>query len=116
MRGEGGKDAPVCFQDLITTKFRETRPMNREKQEQKKRQAEYLNSLDSALDRIFERADDLGFAGNKLASLAGVCNRTVYRIDNRKTRLPRLKTIWLLAKAVGMRFALEEVRRMRRAS
>lgn len=64
----------------------------------------YLESLNRLVDVLFTRANrsdnmntDVGFA-----KAANVCMSTVRKLRHGYTRLPRLLTVWRLARAVGM--------------
>ena len=60
---------------------------------------EYLNQT---VDQIYQRATDIGWTWNELAQMAGVHPSTVYKLGMRITRLPQLRTMFLLARAVNM--------------
>jgi hypothetical protein len=67
---------------------------------------EYLAKLDRLLDHIFARSDDLKYTVNLLAAHANLSFSTVKNINERKTRLPRIKTVICLAHAVGLEVEL----------
>jgi AraC-like DNA-binding protein len=67
----------------------------------------YETKLDHFLDAIFQRMTYLSMKEGQLASRARLHPRTVHRINHRQTRLPRLKTVIMLAQAVGMEVTLE---------
>ena len=52
--------------------------------------------------RGYERADELRMPSAVLAEEAGLSISTIYRLDHRIVETPRLKTVMLLAQAVGM--------------
>lgn len=60
-----------------------------------------------ACDQIFEEAHRQHITLARLADKAGLCEATVYRLDNLDTLYPRAQTVFALAKAVGMEFVLQ---------
>ena len=68
---------------------------------------DYERALDALVDNIFDAATyDHDWTWQALASEAGIATSTVNRLGNRITRLPQLRTIYRLAKAVGMDVAI----------
>jgi DNA-binding phage protein len=61
----------------------------------------YEQFLDQVVDDIFNEASKR-YTWQQLADKAGVSHTTVYRLGMRITRLPQLRTIFLLAKAAGL--------------
>lgn len=73
----------------------------------KKRKAEFDQEIEAIVDAIYEVADEkYNWGWWQLASEAGLCYSTVYRLGCRTTKDPHFKTIWKLAKAVGMNLEL----------
>lgn len=66
----------------------------------------YESVLDLFLDRIFAASVQQGLTLVQLSEKAKLCVTTVDRIDRRDTKLPRLRTIFQLARAVGMEVSL----------
>ena len=64
----------------------------------------YEKKLNELLDAIFGRSGHLTL--EQLATKADLHVSTVYKLNNRVTKLPRLKTVFQLAKAVGMSIEL----------
>lgn len=64
------------------------------------RDREYEERLDDLVDELFEEAAER-WSWSEFASAAGVADSTVWNLGTRKTRLPYLRTIWKLAKALG---------------
>ena len=62
----------------------------------------YERKLDAMLDDIFDRSDELNMSLTEMADASGLAYSTVFRINARITRLPRLKTVLDLAQAVHM--------------
>jgi hypothetical protein len=60
----------------------------------------YERKLDQLLDVIFARFGGLSYP--KLSAKSGLAISTIYNIDMRITRLPRLKTIFALARVAKM--------------
>lgn len=61
----------------------------------------YEQFLNYVVDDIFNEASKR-YTWLQLADKAGVSHTTVYRLGTRVTRLPQLRTIFLLAKAAGL--------------
>lgn len=61
----------------------------------------YERFLDDLVDEIYERAAEK-WTWSEFARAAGICYGTVARMGERKTRLPQLRTIYLMAEALGM--------------
>lgn len=61
---------------------------------------DYERRLNKLIDQIYARSADMTL--KEFAAKAKLSVSTVHRIDQRKTLLPRLKTIMALANAVGM--------------
>lgn len=67
----------------------------------------YEKELNAIVDRIFEiAADDYVISWGDLATAAGLSYGCVYNLGERNTRLPQHRTVWRLAKAVGLRLEL----------
>lgn len=67
----------------------------------------YERFLEKMTDEVFERATDVyGLTWTELAERAGLSPSTVYRLGNRITKYPQLRTFFLLAKAVRMNVRL----------
>ncbi len=62
----------------------------------------YKRRLNAMLDEIYAESDRLDMSLDDLAKATGLCYETVRRLNARITELPRLKTVMLLAFAVGM--------------
>lgn len=62
--------------------------------------------LHRVVDQIFREAKALGYSWEKLADIAGLTSSTVYRLGNLDTMFPRAQTVFMLAKAVGMKVSL----------
>lgn len=60
----------------------------------------YVNYLHQVIDVLFDRADELDITWVDWAKKAGVSPTTVYRLGERETRLPQLRSIYLLASAI----------------
>jgi DNA-binding phage protein len=75
--------------------------------------SEYEMRLDRLLDVIFQRMARQGLTEWQLSRLAVLHYETVHKINYRLTRLPRLKTVMALARALGLELSLDlrEVRR-----
>lgn len=71
---------------------------------------EYLNALNSLLDQIYDLSADKGWSWAKLAAQSGLCYGTVCRMGNYQTTRPQLRSVLLLARAVG--YQLVMVKRM----
>ena len=65
----------------------------------------YKQKLNKLLDDIFAKSVSMTF--EEFAKAAELSVSTIRRLDKRQTELPRLKTIFLLAKAVGLEISLE---------
>lgn len=65
----------------------------------------YEKYLHDVVDTLFDEAAK-HYTWPEFAKEAGVCYGTVYRLGMRYTKLPQLRTIFLLAKAVGMDVAV----------
>lgn len=61
----------------------------------------YERFLVRVTDEIFDAAYMEGLTWIGLANRAGLSVNTVYRLGNRDTKFPQLRTFFLLAKAVG---------------
>jgi lambda repressor-like predicted transcriptional regulator len=66
----------------------------------------YERFLEKVTDDIFEAACMEGLTWIGLSNKSGLSTTTVYNLGNRDTRFPQLRTIFLLAKAVGMNVRL----------
>jgi len=78
---------------------------------------DYERALDALVDEIYQTAlDDHDWTWGDLASHAGLAYSTIVKLGERTTRLPQLRTIYHLAKAVGMDVAVVRQRlRIRKA-
>ena len=64
---------------------------------------QYAECLDQLVDDIYEAATDVyDYSWYQLAYEAHLAYNTVHRLGMRETKLPRLKTLFKLAAAVGM--------------
>lgn len=72
----------------------------------------YERKLDQILDEIFAYfTTDMPY--ETIARLSKLSVSTVWRIDQRITRLPRFKTIYALARAAGMELAVKVVKQLK---
>ena len=69
-------------------------------------QQEYERHLDKLLDEVFKEMVAQGMSLRGLAERSGVSVSALSMINSRITRLPRHKTVVLLAEGVGMRLTL----------
>jgi DNA-binding phage protein len=68
---------------------------------------DYAVELNSLVDQIYQRAADVhDWSWAALAYQAGLSYSTVLKLGNYETRLPHLRTVYKLAKAVGLRVTL----------
>jgi DNA-binding XRE family transcriptional regulator len=68
---------------------------------------DYERALDALVDEIYEKAlEDYDWTWGDLAAHAGLSYSTIVKLGERTTRLPQLRTIYHLAKAVGMDVAV----------
>jgi len=68
---------------------------------------DYERALDALVDEIYEAAlYDHDWSWGDLAAHAGLSYSTIVKLGERTTRLPQLRTIYHLAKAVGMDVAV----------
>lgn len=65
----------------------------------------YEQYLHHVVDTIYSEAAKT-YTWPEFAKVAGVSYGTVYRLGMRETKLPQLRTVYLLAKAVGMDVAI----------
>ena len=65
----------------------------------------YKQKLNKLLDDIF--AKSVSMTMDEFAKAAKLSVSTIRRLDKRQTEFPRLKTIFLLARAVGLEISLE---------
>jgi hypothetical protein len=63
---------------------------------------DYEKFLMRITDDVFDKAYMEGLTWIGLAHRSGLSTNTVYNLGNRITRFPQLRTLYLLAKAVGM--------------
>ncbi len=63
--------------------------------------ATYERYLERLIDEVFDAASTK-WTWRELAKQAGVCYSTVYKLGTYKTKLPQLRTAYLLCKAVGI--------------
>jgi hypothetical protein len=66
----------------------------------------YETFLNRTVDDIFDEAYRRGWTWVKLASESGMSYNTVSNLGNRITFLPQLRTIYRMAKSVGMNVEL----------
>jgi DNA-binding phage protein len=64
----------------------------------------YNQQLHIIVDAIFAAADDLRWGVQKIAKASGLHWQTVQRLNTYTTQYPRLRTVFLMAKAVGLEF------------
>lgn len=76
----------------------------------------YEKELNRLVDQIFTRSDALGMSLSEMATIAGLNYATVYRLDCRITKLPRIRTVMALARCVGMRLDLSLVQKHRKSA
>ena len=69
-------------------------------------QQEYERHLDKMLDDVFKEMVAQGMSLRGLAEKSGVSVSALSMINSRITRLPRYKTLLLIAEGVGMRVTL----------
>lgn len=62
----------------------------------------YITRLNLIVDQLFNEAYDKKWDYRDLASAAGLADKTVRRIELRKTRVPYLRTVWKMAEALGL--------------
>lgn len=60
--------------------------------------AQYLNRV---VDVLFKEAAK-SYTWEEWADKAGLCRTTVYNLGNRVTQRPQLRTVFLLARAIGV--------------
>jgi transcriptional regulator with XRE-family HTH domain len=63
---------------------------------------EYLARLNRIVDQVFRAADTQDLPTAELVRRSGLGRATVDRLDHRVTRVPQLRTVFHLARAVGM--------------
>lgn len=69
----------------------------------RKMEPDYKRTLHAYIDAIFERSADIyGWQWPELARKAGISYATVRKLGSYETRFPEMRTVYLLAKAVGM--------------
>lgn len=68
----------------------------------KRSEREYFAALNKALDDIYQASADLNWSWPVFADQAGIARSTVYKLGDRATRYPQLRTVYQLARAVGM--------------
>ncbi len=73
---------------------------------------DYQTYLNQVVDEIFAAQES--WSTTEWAERSGLSESTVYRLIHRVTVLPHLRTIFRLAKAAGLRIALEKDLRVRR--
>jgi transcriptional regulator with XRE-family HTH domain len=76
----------------------------------------YEDELGRMLGRIYARVGLRRWTYRELAQQAGVAVSTAHRLDHRSTRLPRLRTVMALARAVGLELTLSLRERHRRTA
>jgi hypothetical protein len=68
----------------------------------------YVSAINEVLDQIFEKSDDMSMPMKKMAKKSGVNYKTVRMINNRTTKCPWFRTVYLLARSVGMELNLSK--------
>ena len=63
----------------------------------------YEKYLNKCVDELFSHASK-EYTWRELAKQAGLSYTTVYRLGTYKTKLPQLRTVFKLCKAVGIEF------------
>lgn len=79
----------------------------------KSRTDHYIH-LDTVIDLIFAKADEMEIDVYDLAVRSNVCLSTIENLCTRKTLFPRYKTVWSLANAVGLEIAVYAVSKRQR--
>lgn len=74
----------------------------------------YEQRLNLMLDDIFDVAYEQQVSLYGLSGRAGLAYDTVRRINDRLTKLPRLRTVMMLARAVGMELVFARTGRQKR--
>lgn len=75
----------------------------------------YKQFLNHVVDEIFSKAKVQQITWSGLAKRAKLCPQTVQNLGTRKTKLPQLRTVYQLCKAVGIEVQLVK-RRIRLAA
>jgi transcriptional regulator with XRE-family HTH domain len=70
----------------------------------------YAKVLNEFVDLIFEQAVIAGYSNEDLAKKANVAISTVYRLMYGDTKLPRLRTVFVLAQAVGLNIMITKLK------
>lgn len=78
----------------------------------------YERSINRILDDVYREWTGNGTFSDyqALADRAGLHYSTVYRVMTRETKCPLFRTVWKLARAVGMELQLVSVQRLKKAS
>jgi transcriptional regulator with XRE-family HTH domain len=77
----------------------------------------YYDGLNEILDHVFDEAElTNNFTVKQLAEKAGLGMATVYNLRNRYTEYPQFRTVFLLARAVGLKMEILQLLRRREAS
>lgn len=66
-----------------------------------------FKALHRMVDQVFAEASGLDLSDAELADKAGVGAMTVWRLRTFQTAFPRLQTVYLLGRAVGLTLKLE---------
>lgn len=74
----------------------------------------YFNWLSEIGTEAWLLADAEGWTVPEFSGAAGLHNSTVYRFLLGETRFPQARTIWRMARAVGMRLALVQIKQVRK--
>lgn len=72
-----------------------------------------LSTREEILDAIFDRSDDLGWSVKRLAEEAGLCVKTVHRLNRFETQQPYDTTLSKLAIAVGLHIGIQSQTKMK---
>lgn len=76
----------------------------------------YSRLLNDLVNTLFQEANGRDWDDVRLASKAGLHVRTVHRLRYFITKLPQLKTVYALARAVGMNIALVRIKLGRKSA
>jgi hypothetical protein len=64
--------------------------------------APHIRALHKILDQVYNASDDLGWNWHDLAEQSGLHKNTVWLHGHRMINYPQFRTVFLLAKAVGL--------------
>ncbi len=82
----------------------------------KKDNASFDTWMWGLLSDAFELAAEYGWTIPRLAAEARLCNSTVYKLLYKQTREPRARTLFKLARAVGMTMNIIQTHYIQKAS